>query len=97
MRVIYDSPEYTHPMNIDEDFGFKKRYNATKTKIGKLKLKEKQKLYYLFDFGDDWWHELTVLKIQNSDGSKDYPRITRKAGESPEQYPDYEEYEEDEF
>lgn len=96
IRVIYDSPEYTHPMNIDEDFGFKKRYNAAKTKINKLDLKEKQKLYYLFDFGDDWWHELTVLKIQSFNGSIDYPSITKKVGESPEQYPDYEDYEEDE-
>ncbi|MBW1985405.1 MAG: plasmid pRiA4b ORF-3 family protein, partial [Deltaproteobacteria bacterium] len=28
--------------------------------MGKLNLAEKDKLYYLFDFGDDWWHEITL-------------------------------------
>lgn len=96
-RTIYDSPEYTHPMALQQQYGlgFKKQYNAAESTIGKLSLREKEKLYYLFDFGDEWWHELTVLKIQNAAQSKQYPKIVKKAGESPDQYPDYEE--EDEF
>ena len=93
--IIYDSPEYTHPMNMEDHggFGFKKRYNAQKTKIRKLNLAEKDKLYYLFDFGDDWWHELTVLKIGEVESpKKEYPRIVKVAGESPDQYPDSEDY-----
>lgn len=93
--IIYDSPEYTHPMNMEDygGFGFKKRYNAQKTKIRKLNLAEKDKLYYLFDFGDDWWHELTVLKVREGGSSKKkYPRIVKVVGESPDQYPDYEDY-----
>ena len=97
-RTIYDSPEYTHPMALQQDygFGFKKQYNAAEANIGKLGLKEKDKLYYLFDFGDEWWHELTVLKTQGAAESEPHPKIVKKAGESPDQYPDYEE-EEDEF
>lgn len=97
-RTIYDSPEYTHPMALQQHygFGFKKQYNAAEATIGKLGLKEKDKLYYLFDFGDEWWHELTVLKTQGAAESEPYPKIVKKAGESPDQYPDYEE-EEDEF
>ena len=50
----------------------------------------------LFDFGDDWWHELSILKIEDASGSKGYPKITKKIGESPDQYPDYEgDYDED--
>jgi hypothetical protein len=96
-RAIYDSPEYTHPMALQQDygFGFKKQYNAAESTIGKLGLKAKEKLYYLFDFGDEWLHELTVLKIQSAAESEKYPKIVKKAGESPDQYPDYEE--EDEF
>lgn len=91
-RTIYDSPEYTHPMALEQSygFGFKKQYNAAESNVGKLDVKEKQKLYYLFDFGDEWWHELTVLKIQNAVESEAYPRIVKKTGESPDQYPEYE-------
>ena len=94
IRTIYDSSEYAHPMAIQDDglFGFKRRHNAEKTKIGKLGLKEKEKLYYLFDFGDEWWHELTVSKILEAENPKEYPKIARKAGESPEQYPDHDDY-----
>jgi len=101
IRVIFDSPQYTHPMNLEDLWGLdlRKRHNAQKTKMGELGLKLKEKFYYLFDFGDEWWHELTVLKIQPLENVLAYPRIVKKAGESPEQYPDYEdeeEYEHDE-
>jgi hypothetical protein len=75
-------------------FEFKKQDNAAESNIGNLGLKEKNKLYYLFDYGDEWWHELTVLKIQSAAESEQYPRIVKKAGESPDQYPDYEEEDE---
>ena len=96
LRTIYDSPEYTHPMALQQQYGlgFKKQHNAAESNIGKLGLKEKEKLYYLFDFGDEWWHELTVLKIHSAAESKHYPKIVKKAGESPDQYADYEEEEE---
>ncbi len=98
-QKIYDFPEITHSMNLEDLTGFtkRKRYNAEKTKIGELDLYEKDKFYYLFDFGDDWWHELSVLKIEDASGLKGYPKITKKVGDSPKQYPDYEDnYDEDE-
>jgi len=89
---IFDYPEITHPMNLEDLSGFsrKKRYNAEKMKIRDLDLDEKGKFYYLFDFGDEWWHELSVLKIEDASGLKGYPKITKKFGDSPEQYPDFE-------
>ncbi len=94
--TIYDSPEYTHPMAIQQDpgIGFKKQYNAEKSSVNKLGLKEKDKVYYLFDFGDDWWHEVTLLKITEALDSNEYPNIVKIVGESPPQYSDYEEDEE---
>ena len=96
--IIYDSPEFTHPMNLESQIGFdlKERYNAEKTKIGELTLSEKEKLYYLFDFGDEWWHELTVLRIRDVELSKGFPKIVKISGQSPPQYPDFEDdYDED--
>jgi hypothetical protein len=88
-------------MNLEDPWELspKKRHNAKKTKIGGLALNEKKKFYYLFDFGDDWWHEVTVLTIQTVETVQAYPRIVKKVGESPEQYPEYEDqenYEDDE-
>jgi hypothetical protein len=96
---IYDYPEITHPMNLEDlsGFAYKKKYNAEKMKIRDLDLDEKDKFYYLFDFGDEWWHELTMLKIEDAAGSKGYPKITKKIGDSPEQYPDYDDDYDDDF
>ena len=86
-------------MNLEDLSGFahKKRYNAEKMKIRDLDLDEKDKFYYLFDFGDEWWHELSILKIADAAGSKGYPKTTKKIGDSPEQYADYEDDYDDDF
>ena len=51
---------------------------------------EKQKFYYLFDWGDEWWHELT-FEGESSTQEKTLPAIIMKKGESPPQYPDWDE------
>lgn len=45
--------------------------------------------YYLFDFGDCWWHEITLLSIIEVNKIQGYPKIFKKAGDSPDQYPNY--------
>ena len=90
IRKIYESPEYTVPMAIDKY----RSKNAKKTTLNALQLKPKQVFYYIFDFGDCWWHEITVDSIQPAD-KKRYPRIVDFKGESPPQYPDYDEEEEE--
>lgn len=92
-RSRYNYPEYSIIFETD-DYGLffneKEKYDAAKTKIESLKLKEKDKVYYLFDYGDCWWHEITLLSIVETDLSMGYPKVVKKVGESPEQYPDYE-------
>ena len=48
-------------------------------------LKAGQGFVYLFDFGDRWWHEVTVEQIGGV-GAGDYPRLVEKHGSSPPQY-----------
>jgi len=99
LRKIYEATEITHPMSVENLMGFfgsEKKYDAEETKIGDLDLDVKDKLYYLFDFGDDWWHELTVLNIRDEKNSGGFPKIVKIAGKSPPQYPDYEDEEYDE-
>ncbi|MCI0498295.1 MAG: plasmid pRiA4b ORF-3 family protein [Planctomycetales bacterium] len=99
-RRIYDvSVEYTHPFNLEEqEFGGRQHHNAAMTTIETLKLTEKQQFYYLFDFGDSWWHTITVEGTQGKADNREYPRILERKSESPPQYgepeeeDDYDEY-----
>jgi hypothetical protein len=47
--------------------------NAKKVKISKLKLNEKDKFGYIYDFGDDWNHTVTVEKILPGESPYDGP------------------------
>ncbi len=96
LRKIYDSPQYVLPQELDmSDFlGGGNEYNAKKTTLDSLGLTPGTVFYYLFDYGDEWWHEIEVKKIEPEAGKRRYPRITVVNGESPEQYPEMEEFEE---
>ena len=87
-RRIHDvSIEYTHPFNLEErGFDDDKHFSAAMTSLGSLKLAEKQQFFYLFDFGDSWWHTLTVEGTQGKADNKEYPRILERNGKSPAQY-----------
>lgn len=98
MRRIMDSPEITHPQNMKDfsDFG-KPAKSAAKTKIKDAGLNEKDIFHYWFDFGDDWWHRIRVEKISEAQAGKKYINIVKSVGESPPQYPDYDDdYDDDE-
>jgi len=70
--------------------------SAFDTEIGSLGLRPRQAFWYWFDFGDDWWHRIDVVKIGEVEPGEEYPRVIESVGESPPQYPGAEEWEEDE-
>ncbi|MHB1127346.1 MAG: plasmid pRiA4b ORF-3 family protein [Bacillota bacterium] len=64
---------------------------VNKVRIGELGLEPGQEILYLFDYGDEW-----CFKVRLEDKSEEGPRllkpvITARAGESPDQYPMWEE------
>jgi Plasmid pRiA4b ORF-3-like protein len=61
------------------------------TTIAALGLGVRQKFFYWFDFGDDWWHQITVKGIEDEVPRGKYPRVTERVGKSPPQYPDFDE------
>ena len=63
--------------------------DVTRTTIGSLGLKVDQPFGYWFDFGDDWWHQITVLAIHDHVPRGRYPQVTNKTGDSPPQYIDW--------
>jgi len=46
---------------------------------------------YWFDFGDDWWHQINVEAIEEEVPSGTFPRVTKRVGKSPPQYPEEDE------
>ncbi|MEA2053678.1 MAG: plasmid pRiA4b ORF-3 family protein [Candidatus Thermoplasmatota archaeon] len=51
----------------------KKTKPATKTRLNDFIKTEKQRFYYLYDFGDKWEHAIRVEKILEKDDSQKYP------------------------
>jgi hypothetical protein len=91
-NIHAESVEYTSP-NTLEFGGDDGQKDAAKAKFSSLKLKMKQVFYYLFDFGDEWWHEVTVEETAAEEEKGKYPKIVEKKGKSPPQYPDNDEEE----
>lgn len=62
---------------------------ADETTIDDLGLKVGRHFGYWFDFGDDWHHQIDVAAITDGSGKGKYPRVTKREGESPPQYADW--------
>ncbi len=62
--------------------------DVTQTSLDSLELKVEAIFGYWFDFGDDWWHQINVLSIEEKALSGDYPRVIERVGASPPQYLD---------
>ena len=57
------------------------------TTIESLGLKVGRSFGYWFDFGDDWWHQINVERIDDHVPKGRFPRIIKRHGKSPPQYP----------
>lgn len=73
-----------------------KEKGVTQTKISSLGLKSKQKFFYEFDFGDEWWWEIQVISISDEVPKGKFPRVTERIGENPPQYLSEDEWEDEE-
>jgi len=61
------------------------------TTIDNLNLQQDEAFGYWFDFGDDWWHQIDVLSIEDKSPKGKYPKIIKRLGKSPPQYVDFDE------
>lgn len=65
----------------------KQRYgDARTTTLDDLKLKPERVFGYWFDFGDDWYHQVQVERIEQAIPTVTYPRVIKRLGKSPPQY-----------
>ena len=60
---------------------------ATRIRIDSLALYGGPKFLYLFDYGDEWWHDIELLSVTQRVTRASYPRMVKKQGESPLQHP----------
>ncbi len=88
-RMDRAAPRYAHPQLLDEDPDDELLHNAAATTLDELGLTVGQKFHYWFDFGDDWWHGITVKGIDAPEPRRKYPRVAGKRGNSPAQYPEW--------
>ena len=87
--------KYTRPGEVEQSAGGMRRdgeeYDAGETTVGQmarqLDLDERDRICYLFDYGDEW-RFYAILKAIDADGSRDRePEIVKAKGDPVEQYP----------
>ena len=66
--------------------GKKRAGDARTTKLDDLGLKPDRVFGYWFDFGDDWFHQVQVERIEQAIPTVTYPRVIKRVGKSPPQY-----------
>ena len=59
--------------------------------LEELQLKDGQSFGYLFDFGEEWIHRITVSRSSEEPAYLIHPRVVDRVGTSPPQYPDIDE------
>lgn len=83
---------YVMPMAMHDPFDDRPPAGSvTRTTIGASGVRKDDAFGYWFDFGDDWWHQITVTAVHESAPPGRYPKIVKRTGESPPQYTDWDE------
>jgi hypothetical protein len=84
-------PRYVMPEAGDDGVGPPVAGYTDETTIDDLGLTTKSQFGYWFDFGDDWHHQIDVVKVAEGPAKGKFPRVTKRVGESPPQYIDWDE------
>jgi hypothetical protein len=84
---------YQGPFGRDDDED--EMGDPTRTTIDQLRLEPGRRFGYIFDMGDQWEHVIDVLNVKTGAGKGPYPKLGKKVGASPPQYPDFDEEDED--
>ena len=83
----YGLPEFLQQRN--KSIGKKlKKYDGDvrTTSLASLGLNIHQPLGYCFDFDADWYHFISLEKVETAIPTVDYPRLRRRVGTSPPQF-----------
>jgi antitoxin component of RelBE/YafQ-DinJ toxin-antitoxin module len=89
VRMMFERIEEEERMALERD--------VRKVTIDSLELKPRKKFLYLFDYGDDWRFDIKVKKILEVAQAGGKPELIAAEGEAPLQYPNYDEYDDEEY
>ena len=64
-----------------------------RTRLGTAFPEVGKKMLFLFDYGDEWRFKVELIGLGRKEKAA-YPRVVKRVGEAPRQYPDLEEDEE---
>jgi len=83
-----DAIEYAHPYTVEDApcFGYEPPLCAYDGVLSQLGLRTRRRFYYLWDFGDKWWHTVKVEQVLDTlpDGAD--VTIVEKHGKSPDEF-----------
>ena len=82
-RSIPKGPITAFPVRMMTQEGYG---DARTTTLDDLALKLHRVFGYLFDFGDEWFHQVQVERIEQAIPTVTYPRVIKRVGKSPPQY-----------
>lgn len=68
---------------LDEDWGTEPRNEAAKTRLREVLKSATTVIDYVYDFGDNWKHTVTVSNVRQGDPSLSYPRYIGGQGNGP--------------
>jgi hypothetical protein len=69
----------------DGDWSFEEVGDESAVTLAQVAAEEKEKIVYVYDFGDDWWHDIVVEKITPALPGAAYPLCTGGRGWAPEE------------
>jgi Plasmid pRiA4b ORF-3-like protein/LexA DNA binding domain len=79
-----DGPNYGPPELVAEDENCEDAETIT---LDDLDLTPRRAFGYLFDLGDQWLHQIDVIRVEKAISTVQYPRIIKRVGTAPPQYP----------
>ncbi len=66
--------ERRYGLPMDEDWGTEPRADASKVRLRDLLKQPRTTIDYIYDFGDNWEHRLTITDVRAGDANLSYPR-----------------------
>ena len=68
---------------LDEDWGTGPRIEAAKVRLREVLDPRRTVITYIYDFGDDWEHQLILTDIRQGEAGIGYPRYVAGEGNAP--------------
>lgn len=88
---------YVLPLALESPFGDDIHAGTVDEPLGAVGLSKGDVFFYWFDFGDDWWHRIELIDIEEQAPPGRYPRITKRVGENPPQYMDDDDWDDEDW